>query len=149
MTVESLPQNEAFGKSVLDSLREMDASEAVRFLGEAVVNMLMSSEADAICGAPYGVRDPEGRANSRNGYRDRRLDTTAGTLELKDTRAQAGHMLSGVVSEPIPAKRRRPLGCRGGDMRQRGVDQEGGQGHKGARRGGHVVLAGVEGLRGA
>jgi hypothetical protein len=42
-----------------DLLRQMLAT----FIGA-----LMGAEADAICGAPYGVASPE-RSNSRNGYR--------------------------------------------------------------------------------
>src|SRR5439155_17840413 len=38
-------------------------------------------EADALCGAAYGERSPE-RVNTRNGYRSRRFDTRAGTIEL-------------------------------------------------------------------
>src|SRR3954466_3588105 len=43
------------------------------------VNTLMSAEADAVCGAEYGVRSAE-RVNSRNGYRVREVDTRAGTV---------------------------------------------------------------------
>jgi transposase-like protein len=52
-----------------DLLREM-----VKTFAEA----LMSAEADAVCGAPYGQRS-EDRTNSRNGYRAREWDTRAGT----------------------------------------------------------------------
>jgi putative transposase len=45
------------------------------------MNTLMSAEADAICGAPYGESSPE-RTNVRNGYRTREFDTRAGTLDL-------------------------------------------------------------------
>ncbi len=46
------------------------------------IEMLMSAEADAICGAEYRKRSSE-RVNSRNGYRPpRALDTRMGTLEL-------------------------------------------------------------------
>lgn len=55
-----------------DMLREM-----VRFMAQG----LMSGEADAMCGAPYGSRSPE-RVNQRNGYRERRWDTRAGTIQL-------------------------------------------------------------------
>ena len=34
------------------------------------INTLMSAEADAICGAPYGMPSPD-RVNVRNGYRHR------------------------------------------------------------------------------
>jgi putative transposase len=45
------------------------------------VEALMGAEADAVCGAPYGVRSPE-RVNSRNGYRAREWDTRAGTIAV-------------------------------------------------------------------
>ena len=49
----------------------------------------MSAEADAVCGAEYGVRSPE-RVNSRNGYRHRDLDTRAGTMEVAIPKLRAG-----------------------------------------------------------
>jgi transposase-like protein len=45
------------------------------------INALMSAEADAVCGAPYGVSGP-GRVNVRNGCRHRDFDTRAGTLDV-------------------------------------------------------------------
>ncbi len=53
----------------------------MRTLGEVLINQLMSAEADSICKVPYGVKNPEARENTRNGYRIRSLDTTAGTIE--------------------------------------------------------------------
>ncbi len=44
-------------------------------------DLLISAEADALCGAEYGKRSLE-RTNSRNGYRAREWDTRAGTVEL-------------------------------------------------------------------
>jgi transposase-like protein len=41
----------------------------------AVLNEIMSIQADEACGADYGTRS-EARVNSRNGYRERKLDTT-------------------------------------------------------------------------
>ena len=55
-----------------DLLREM-----VRTFAET----LMSAEASAIAGAAYGERSPE-RTNQRNGYRSRRWDTRAGSIDL-------------------------------------------------------------------
>ncbi len=46
------------------------------------INTLMSAEADAICGAPYGQPSPE-RVNVRNGYRHREFDTRAGKVVLE------------------------------------------------------------------
>jgi hypothetical protein len=45
------------------------------------IQALMSAEADAICGAPYGLPSPE-RTDSRNGYRQSDFDTRAGTLDV-------------------------------------------------------------------
>src|SRR4029079_8605172 len=45
------------------------------------INTLMSAEADAMCGAPFGQSSPE-RTNTRNGYRHRDFDTRAGTLDV-------------------------------------------------------------------
>src|SRR5215469_18509726 len=55
-----------------DLLREM-----VKTFAEA----LMGAEADAVCGAPFGVRSDD-RVNIRNGYRRREWDTRAGSIEL-------------------------------------------------------------------
>jgi transposase-like protein len=64
----------------VDLLREM-----VRTFAET----LMSADADAMCGAPYGERS-EDRVNRRNGYRDRDFDTRAGTIELRVPKLRQG-----------------------------------------------------------
>jgi putative transposase len=53
------------------------------------VNTLMSAEADAVCGAPYGTSSPE-RSNVRNGYRHREFDTRAGTLDVAIPKLRSG-----------------------------------------------------------
>jgi transposase-like protein len=53
------------------------------------VQALMSAEADAICGAPYGERSEE-RTNRRNGYRERDFDTRTGTMELQIPKLRSG-----------------------------------------------------------
>ncbi len=53
------------------------------------VNTLMSAEADAICGAPYGASGPD-RINVRNGYRHREFDTRAGTLDVAIPKLRSG-----------------------------------------------------------
>jgi putative transposase len=55
--------------------------ELLRSMLKTFVDALMGAEADAMCGAPYGVRAEE-RVNSRNGYRPREWDTRAGTMEV-------------------------------------------------------------------
>jgi putative transposase len=64
----------------VDLLREM-----VRSFAET----LMSADADAMCGAPYGERS-EDRVNRRNGYRERDFDTRAGTIELRVPKLRQG-----------------------------------------------------------
>ena len=63
-----------------DLLREMVKLFCERVMGE---------EADAICGAPYGVASPD-RTNSRNGYRHRDFDTRAGTLDVAIPKLRSG-----------------------------------------------------------
>jgi putative transposase len=73
-----------------DLLREM-------VLG--VAQALMSAEADAACGAPLGGAQPP-QINQRNGYRERRLDTRVGTLELAIPKLRAGSYHPGWLLGP-------------------------------------------------
>lgn len=67
-----------------------DASpDLMRHLLSTVINALLSADADAVCGAEYGVASPE-RVNSRNGYRHRELDTRAGTIDVAIPRLRQG-----------------------------------------------------------
>lgn len=67
-----------------------DASpDLMRDLLTTVVNALLSAEADAVCGAEYGVASPE-RVNSRNGYRHRDLDTRVGTIDVAVPKLRTG-----------------------------------------------------------
>ncbi len=63
--------------------------DLLRGLLTTFVQALMSAEADASCGAPYGARSDE-RTNTRNGYRDREWDTRAGTIELAIPKLRSG-----------------------------------------------------------
>ena len=51
--------------------------DLMRQMLETFINALLSGQADSVCGAEYGTRDPE-RSNRRNGYRHRDLDTRVG-----------------------------------------------------------------------
>jgi len=64
-------------------VEQIDRAEPglLRALLKTFVEALMGAEADAVCGASYGVRSEE-RVNSHNGYRLREWDTRAGTVEL-------------------------------------------------------------------
>ena len=63
--------------------------DLLRSMLSAFVHALMSAEADAVCGAPYGERSPE-RTNSRNGYRTRDFDTRTGTMEVAIPKLREG-----------------------------------------------------------
>ena len=52
--------------------------DLMRDMLSTFINALLSAQADAVCGAEYGTRDPD-RVNSRNGYRHRELDTESWT----------------------------------------------------------------------
>jgi putative transposase len=67
----------------VDVLREM-----LQFVAER----LMDADVEGRCGAGYGERD-----NSRNGYRDRRWETRAGTIDLKIPKLRQGSYFPGFL----------------------------------------------------
>ena len=56
---------------------------------QGFINTLLSADADSVCGAAYGARDPS-RTNRRNGYRHRDLDTRVGTLDVAVPKLREG-----------------------------------------------------------
>lgn len=68
----------------------VNMQELLRSLAEAVVNEIMSAEADQLCGAT---------GNSRNGYRDRRLTTCVGVLNLRIPKLRSGSFFPDDVIE--------------------------------------------------
>jgi hypothetical protein len=83
-----------------------DASpDLMRHLLSTVINSLLSADADAVCGAEYGMSSPE-RVNSRNGYRHRELDTRTGTIDVAIPKLRSGRTspsgCSNAVSGPRP-----------------------------------------------
>jgi putative transposase len=68
---------------------EQASPDLLRAMVKTFAEALMGAEADAACGAPYGQVSEE-RVNYRNGYRDRRWDTRAGTIELAIPRLRQG-----------------------------------------------------------
>jgi putative transposase len=68
---------------------ESASPDLLRAMVKTFADALMSAEADAVCGAPYGQRSDE-RVNSRNGYRPREWDTRAGTVELAVPKLRQG-----------------------------------------------------------
>ena len=63
--------------------------DLLRSLLATFLDSLMPAEADAICGAPYGMPSPE-RVNVRNGYRHRDFDTRVGTMDVAIPRLRSG-----------------------------------------------------------
>lgn len=53
------------------------------------LTVIMEAEANARCGAEYGERDQE-RTNTRNGYRERVLETRMGMAELRIPKLRTG-----------------------------------------------------------
>ena len=63
--------------------------DLLRELLQTFINTLLSAEADAVCGAEYGMASPD-RTNRRNGYRHRDFDTRAGTLDVAIPKLREG-----------------------------------------------------------
>ena len=63
--------------------------DLLRQMLSTFIEVLMSAEADAVCGAEYGERSPD-RVNTRNGYRTRDFDTRAGTIEVAIPKLRSG-----------------------------------------------------------
>lgn len=64
-------------------------SDLLRSMLQSFAETLMSAEASMQCQAGYGERSDE-RVNSRNGYRERRWDTRAGTIDLAVPKLREG-----------------------------------------------------------
>jgi transposase-like protein len=73
-----------------DLLREMVAGFAER---------LMAAEVEVLTNAGYGEITPE-RTNSRNGYRQRQLDTRVGSIDLAIPKLREGSYYPGWLLEP-------------------------------------------------
>jgi putative transposase len=81
--------------SIIDPARflhehlQQASPDLLREMLTTFVNTLLSADADAVCGADYGVRSPE-RTNRRNGYRAREWDTRAGTIDVAIPKLREG-----------------------------------------------------------
>ena len=78
---------ETVGKLIAQEQPDVMLQTLVRAL-----TVIMESEANARCGAEYGERDQE-RTNTRNGYRERVLETRIGTAELRIPKLRTGSYL--------------------------------------------------------
>lgn len=63
--------------------------DGLRDLVQIFAEVLMSADVDAVCNAAYGEKSSE-RVNKRNGYRERRWDTRAGTIDLAIPKLRSG-----------------------------------------------------------
>ena len=57
------------------------------------------------CAGTHGERDPERRLTHRNGYRERRWDTRAGTIDLSIPRVRDGSYLPSLIEPRRRAER--------------------------------------------
>jgi transposase-like protein len=93
--VDSLENYAMTAKPSIDPARMLHdqlasaSPDLLRSLLATFLDSLMSAEADAICGAPYGVSSPD-RVNVRNGYRHRDFDTRVGTMDVAIPRLRSG-----------------------------------------------------------
>jgi putative transposase len=90
--------------NLLDLVRKADSADAdMDFLKEGIrvlAQALMEADVTARIGAARGERNPEGRTTQRNGYRERRWDTRAGTVELAIPRLRQGSYFPDWLLEP-------------------------------------------------
>src|SRR5699024_7888828 len=63
--------------------------DLMRSLLQAVINALLSADADAVAGAEWGKPSPD-RVTRRNGYRRRELDTRVGTIDVAVPKLRSG-----------------------------------------------------------
>jgi len=94
--------------AVLDSVRKAIEDGDGDFLREAVhllAQGVMEAEVTELTGVPKGERAPDRRLTSRNGYRDRRWDTRAGTIELSIPRVRDGSYFPSLLEPRRRAER--------------------------------------------
>lgn len=76
---------------------ESDAgSELLAEMLKMAAELLMDAEVDVLCNAGYGERAGD-RLNSRNGHRERRWDTRAGTINLEIPKLRKGSHLPSLL----------------------------------------------------
>jgi putative transposase len=74
---------------LLEEQLESASPDLLRAMLSTFIQTLMSAEADAVAGAPYGTSSPE-RVTTRNGYRHRDFDTRAGTIDVAIPKLRQG-----------------------------------------------------------
>ena len=92
---------------LLELLRKQAAGGDLDFLREAVAVLaeaVMEAEVAAQIGAGHGERSPE-RITRRNGYRPRRWDTRAGSIELQIPKLRQGSYFPALLEPRRRAER--------------------------------------------
>src|SRR3954451_2520005 len=74
---------------LLEEQLESASPDLLRSLLSTLLHTLMSGDAEAVCGAPFGTSSPD-RVTTRNGYRHRDFDTRAGTIDLAIPKLRSG-----------------------------------------------------------
>ena len=80
--------------ALLETIRKAAGDGDVDFLREGVkvlAEAVMEAEVTELTGVPKGERAPERRRTHRNGYRERRWDTRAGSIGLAPVYENAEH----------------------------------------------------------
>lgn len=75
--------------ALLELLQKADEGDFLRTVAEAVLQLLMEADVEGVVGAGRHERSAE-RANYRNGYRERTLDTRLGPLQLRIPKLRQG-----------------------------------------------------------
>ena len=81
--------------------RQLEAADEdlLREIFKRMVEMLVGTEVDNICGVPYRKSSAE-RLNRGNSYRERRWDTRVGTIDLAIPRLRQGSYFPDWLLEP-------------------------------------------------
>jgi putative transposase len=101
--VDSMENYAMAAKPSIDPARflhdQLDSAspDLLRSLLTSFLDALMSAEADAVCGAPYGMPSPD-RVNVRNGYRHRDSGHPDGDAGAVDSPAPFGVVFPGLAA---------------------------------------------------
>ena len=85
---------------------EQASPDLLRAMVTTFAEALMGAEADAVCGAPFGVRSEE-RVNTRNGYRRPGVGHPGRQHRAGDPEAAPGQLLSRTGCWSVAGGRRR------------------------------------------
>jgi putative transposase len=75
----------------LDDLLTQASPDLMRQMLQSLINQILSTQADQICGADYATTS-QARTNTRNGHRHRDLDTRVGTVDVAVPKLRSGSL---------------------------------------------------------